>query len=291
MSGALAQLKQAAELYSLPDLYIRVKAIMDDPDFALVDVAEVISHDPGMTARLLKMVNSPFFGFGVEIDTVSRAVGMLGAQQVHDLVLATSVTQSFAGISEAVMDMRSFWTRSVHRGVTARVLAAHCNVLDSERLLVVGLLSDIGHLVMYQSLPALAQQAIQRSRSESRALYRVEREILGLDYAQFGAMLLREWSLPRSLIEPVEHHIEPAHAKDFALETAILHLARHLAEAMRPDQSFEPEVLAVDATAWRITGLASEQCETIRDEAAQQMDVVLDLILPPKAVGPRRACA
>ena len=102
---ALERLGEATRLFSLPDIYFKLKSVLDDPDFAMDDVADVMASDPGMTARLLKLVNSPFFGIEARIDTVPRAVNMLGTQQIHDLVLATSVTEAFAGISTDIMDM------------------------------------------------------------------------------------------------------------------------------------------------------------------------------------------
>lgn len=289
VSGLVAQLDDALDLFSLPDLYLRLKAVLEDPDFALEDLAAVIRQDPGMTARLLRMVNSPFFGLGVEIDTVSRAAGLLGAQRVHDLVLATSVADSFAGMSSALMDMDTFWRFSVERAVVCRVLAAQCDIPDAERVFVAGLLSDIGHLVMYQRLPDLAQRALHRSHLECRALYRVERELMGVDYARLGGILLDKWSLPRSLVEPVEYQIEPYHAQSFALETAIVHIARFIASETSPHAQDESELLAVDPLAWRITGLSAEACGSIRDEAGPQVGAVLNLIAPRTAASEHRA--
>lgn len=145
-----------AKLISLPDVYLRLKSVIDDPGFAMNDIADVISQDPAMTARLLRLVNSAYFGFAAKIDTVNRAVGMLGSQQVHDLVLAASVAQRFEGMSNQVMDMERFWLRSVTRAIACRELAVMCNMLDGERVFVAGLLSDIGHLIMYQSVPDAA---------------------------------------------------------------------------------------------------------------------------------------
>ena len=129
MAVSLEEITSAAKLVTLPDLYIRLRAVIDDPDFYMGQVAEVIANDPAMTARVLKLVNSAFFGLPAKIDTVSRAVGMLGTQQIHDLVLASSVTETFSGMSTNVVDMQIFWHRSVYSAVAARLIAAKCNVL------------------------------------------------------------------------------------------------------------------------------------------------------------------
>ena len=136
---------RAARLISFPDVYLRLKDILDDPDFAMAEIAVAISQDPGITLRLLRLVNSSLYGFSAKIETVSRAITLLGTQQVHDLVLATSVAQAFKGMSTAVMDMQRFWKGSVYCAVTSRQLAALCGGCDKERLFVAGILHDIDY--------------------------------------------------------------------------------------------------------------------------------------------------
>ncbi len=208
-----------AKLISLPDVYFRLKDILDDSDYNMADVAAVISHDPAMSARLLRLVNSAYFGLAAKIDTVNRAVSMLGTQQVHDLVLAASVAQTFEGIDNQVMDMGRYWEKSVFCAIACKELAVKCNVLDSERVFVAGLLRDIGHLIMFQTVPAQIQQAMQHSRRQGVPLYKVERVLLGIDFAKVGGALMRQWNLPRSLWEPTEFHVEPALAQEFPLIT------------------------------------------------------------------------
>lgn len=280
MSNLWEQVTKDAQLISLPAVYLNLKTVLDDPDYSMADVEAVLGKDPAMTARLLRQVNSPFFGFASRIDTVDRAIGMLGTQQVHDLVLATSVAQTFEGISVEVMDMHTFWWRSVYCGTAARLLAANCNFLDSERLFVAGLLRDIGHLVMYQSIPEFSQQAIIRAEEENQPLYRVERELIGFDFAKAGGALLQQWRLPQSLWEPVEQHMTPGEAVTYTLETAIIHLAGLLTESSDSETDYDALVSRVDPAAWQITRLTEEQYTDVRDEADQLIDDIMDLIFP-----------
>ena len=108
-----------AKLISLPDVYFRLRDVLNDPEYCMGDVADVISHDPAMTTRLLRLVNSAYFGLAAKIDTVNRAVSMLGTQQVHDLVLAASVAQTFDGMSNQVMDMSRYWQKSVYCAIAS----------------------------------------------------------------------------------------------------------------------------------------------------------------------------
>ena len=278
MKPIIEQVAKAAKLISLPDTYLRLKKILDQPDFTMDEVAVLISQDPAMTVRLLRLVNSSFFGISARIDTVSHAISMLGTQQVHDLVLATSVARVFEGVSTEVADMRRFWRGSVYCGVASRLLSAQCNVLDSERLFVTGLLHDIGHLIMYQAIPEQEQQAILEAGESGIPLYRVERALFGFDYAKLGGVMIRQWGLPRSLWETTRFHVEPARSKDYSLTTCLVHIASLLTKARENKGNFGEGVFEVDPVAWSVTGLTPEQCAKVREEAGLQVDGVISLI-------------
>ena len=269
------------KLISLPEIYLQLKSVLDDPDYCMADVATLIINDPGITTRLLRLVNSPYFGLAAKVGTVSRAISMLGTQQVHDLVLATSVTQTFGAMSNQVMDMHRYWWRSVYCGVVSRLLANECNVLDSERLFVAGLLRDIGHLIMYQSIPDLSQQAIDAAAASGRPLFEVERELIGLDYARVGGTLMRQWDLPKSLQESTQFHIQPAKANDYySLETGIIHLSALMAESADSEAVPDEWQSRVDVAAWHATDLSLEQCTSVQAEAEGQIKQVFELIMP-----------
>jgi HD-like signal output (HDOD) protein len=267
---------------------LRLKAVLDDPDYTVSDIEEVIGSDPAIATRLLRQVNSPYFGFSMQVETISRAVGMLGSQQVHDLVLATSVAQTFAGIPIEVMDMHAFWTRSVYCAAAARLLAAGCNMLDSERLFVAGLLRDIGHLVMYQSIPDECRTALLCARTEGAPLHEVEHDLFGFDYARLGGALLQQWGLPNGLWEPVLLQNTPWQSAEHALETSIVHLAGLLSDVGQADaderNAFETQV---HPFVWQATGLTPAQCAAIREAVECQLDGVMYLVFPgSKAVHP-----
>lgn len=280
MSIVWENILQNARLVSLPDVYLRLKAVLDDPNSNLADVAEVVVNDPAMTVRLLRIVNSAYFGLGVEIDTVSRAVGLLGTHEVHDLVLAAAVTQSFEGMSNDIMDMQNFWQRSVVCAITSRELASLCNVQDSERLFVVGLLRDIGHLFIYQLAPQEAQRSIELARAQGVALHKAERALLGVDYARVGADLMRQWQLPQSIWEPTEYQVEPEKSQDYDVFTSLIHIAAHLTKGIDQGMSVEVALAGVLESAWQVTGLSPEQCADIDGRVEAQVAAVMRLMFP-----------
>ena len=284
MTTVWEQVTAKAKLISLPEVYLRFKELLAQPDFSMADVAMVIGQDPALTARLLRLVNSPYFGLAAKIETVFRAVNMLGTRQIHDLALATSVAHSFAHMPGEAMDMPKFWRRSVFCGLVSRGLAKAVRVPESERLFVAGLLRDIGHLVMYQTVPEPCRQAMVEAERREQALYLVEREIIGIDYARVGGMLMRQWQLPGSLREAAEFHTEPRRASSFAMETYLVHIASLLVTAAETGQEFGVGALAPQTESWDVTGLMLEQCLSVQSQSEAETERVLDFFLPRSQV-------
>jgi HD-like signal output (HDOD) protein len=213
-----------------------------------------------------------------KIETISRAVSLLGINQIHDIVLSASVTVAFEGIQNDVMDMKKFWERSFYCAVIAKQLALECEIMESDRIFLAGLLHDIGHLFMYIAIPKESQEIILKSKKLERPLYQIERELLGFDYAKLGGYVMGQWDLPKRLQEITRFHPEPCKANEFELETALLHLASMLAQADLEAGTFGLGAFPVDPAAWQLTGLAEEQCLHIQQMAAEQFNSVAESI-------------
>src|ERR1043166_7747219 len=163
MSVARDLIQDVNNLPSLPAVYLRVKAVLEHGDCSMLRIAREISCDPGVTTRLLRMVNSAFYGVCGTVESVVDALTLLGTRQIEHLVLTTSVATAFARVSPALMDMRKFWRESLYRALVARCVARRSGHPDGEGAFVEGLLGDVGHLVMYMQIPEAAERALQRS--------------------------------------------------------------------------------------------------------------------------------
>lgn len=282
MHTAQSLVKESIELISLPDVYIRLRSVITSPNASMSDVAQIIVHDPAITARLLKLVNSPFFGLVSKVDTMTHAINLLGTQQVHDLVLATVVVDSFSGFTNDSFNIYDFWFNGVYCAVTARLLAYHCEDLDTERPFIAGLLHNIGHLVTHQKIPELSQAAIDVAAQKNIELYLAEREVMGFDYAQVGAALMAEWNLPESLQTITKYHTEPVKAADFRVETAIVHIASGITHNALKDIPVNPETLSINPACWQITGLSVDDMSAIKREVDQQAAGVMNLLFTHK---------
>jgi HD-like signal output (HDOD) protein len=287
MPTARELVDRVTDLVSLPDIYFRVQQLLEDSSASMGDIGRVIGADPALTARLLKIANNPFFGMPARIETISRALTVLGTRQLHDLLLASAVTAAFRALPEPHSDMESFWTRSVRCAVTARLIAFECHVLDSERLFVAGLLHDIGHLVMHQLMPADSAAAAAAAQQQQRPLADVECEMFGFHQAEVGALLLQKWRTPVVLQESILHQRDPQHAQRFCFESSIVHCAMHIAEALGAGESAVEALPRMSPFAVQQTGINESRLEAMEPRVNQHLADTLSVLLPGMRVASR----
>lgn len=269
-------------LVSLPEVCIRVNEMMDEASTSASDIGKVISQDTGLTARLLKIVNSSFYGFPSKIETVTRAVTVIGLRELRGLVLAASAIETFSKIPNDILNMVQFWRHSVYCGVVAQLLADRCNVLHSERLFVAGLLHDIGKLILCHRLPSEARLVMDKLKTEKLFDFEVEQSIMGFDHAEVGGELIKVWQMPESLEHALRYHHEPEKSDDFAMEVSLIHIANSITGMAEQelDVDVEINVQPVNQLAWDRTGLDESVIEPILKQAGPLFIDALESILP-----------
>ena len=139
MASAHELVQSCSNLFTLPEIYLRVRDVVDNPESTMDDLANALKFDPAISARLLKIVNSPLYGFPKQIDNIARAVTLLGMQPVSDLVASTTIGQTFTGMTADLMDLPAFWRKSVRCALLARKIAQAIDVEESERFFIEGL--------------------------------------------------------------------------------------------------------------------------------------------------------
>ncbi len=256
-NGAAAQLAaRTSQLFSLPDIYLRLLELVNDEHASIDQISDLIMLDAGLAARLLRMANSSFYNFPSQVDTVTRAITLIGSKELCNLVLATSVANSFNSIPETMIDMDSFWRHNVDTGLVARHLGKLAGIREVERFFTVGLLHNIGKLLVVVEEPEAAKRSIAASRTMPPWV--AEREILGFTFAEVGAELMKIWGLPEALVDAVSYQHVPQDAEQDVLTAAILNIASRAASAMDQETS-ESEGLdyfsLIEPAAWACCGL------------------------------------
>jgi len=264
---------------SLPRICVWLTDAVNNPRTSTLEIAELIGNDAALTARLLRLVNSSFYGFPSKIETPSQAVMIIGTAHLCDLALTTSIVRLFKDIPEDLVSMESFWRHSIACGLATRVLAARRHEPHVERFFVAGMLHDIGRLVICQQAPALARETLMRARGDEDLLHHAERALMGFDHAAISGALLRAWGLPHSLEESVACHHQPDRAARFPLETALVHIGDVVVQAMELGTSGERFVPPLDGEAWDLVELSPRQLPEVIEAVERQFSDVTRAIL------------
>lgn len=250
ITGPHDVLRGYVEVSSLPTIFTRINEAVNNPRSSMNTIGAIIAEDAGLTSRLLMVVNSAFFNFPQRIDSIPKAISIVGTQQLRDLALATSIIKLFKGIPDDLVNMEKFWAHSIGVGIAARTLAAFRREMNVERFFLAGILHDIGRLLMLTKIPDLAREAIMQARQEGALLYAAEAQRIGFDHAAVGNALVTQWKLPHYLEEVVGYHHKPQSATRFPTEVAIIHVADIMAHAMALGSSGEHFVPPINNDAW-----------------------------------------
>jgi HD-like signal output (HDOD) protein len=265
------------KLPSLPNIFVELNEAIKKPRSSANDIADVISKDTSLSARLLKIVNNPFYGFPSRIDTLSRAVAIVGTKQLTTLSLGISIVSMFKDIPSDFIDMKGFWKHSVCCGIMARILASHKKTPNTERLFVAGLIHDIGRLIIYNHLSTYAREALITAALEKSLLRKAETQKMGFDHAEMGAILLKKWGLPPLLEQVVAFHHAP-HKSHTSLEPAIVHTADIVANAIEIGSSGERFVPPLEPSAWKSLGLSVNVLPVAISQTFRQVNEITSLI-------------
>ncbi len=240
----IQSIDEVAEHYvsSMPAVVYKLQDALLDEDMGFNEIGEIISGDPALAARLLKIVNSPFFGLESKVDTIPHALSIVGVVDLHDLVISSVVVNTFNDLSEECVSIKSFWKHNIATGVIAREIAILLQDPKPEKFYLAGMLHDIGSLVVFNLLPEPSQKVIAKCRENNSSLYQEENKLIGFDHTDVGSRLLGAWKLPESIIAASANHHEPFRGKEFSFEGGVVHLADSVAHILELGDSGEPHV-------------------------------------------------
>jgi len=272
---------QIKDLASLPEACIQINALADNPASTTHDIKEVIETDVALSARILKVANSPFYNYGRRVEDLNRAIMLIGTEGLRDIVWATSSISSFAKLSNRFVDMNMFWRHSLYVATAARILAQKCHVINKDRLFLCGLLHDVGQLALYQIMPEAMEQVFVRAEKNDVPLFVAEKYVLGFTHATVSYALLRMWCLPVSICQSVAYHHQPGKCDDFRLDASIIHIANAVANrAGHTGHNLEYNN-QIDPNAWKVTGLSEKIIDSMIQIADEQFRDALALYFSP----------
>lgn len=212
-------------LFALPKPYRELRRLQQNGEASSDTISHALRNDPAICAQVLKIANSSLYGFQSKIDTISRAVTIIGQDAVLNLVLATASIQMFSRYKLPNFDIQEYWEHSIRSAILAQELARTCNVLQTESYFVAGLLHDLGTMVIAVKLPELSRALYMRLADDMTPRYEIEHQSLGFTHADVGAELLNLWAFPEHLIDAVRYHHNPGQAEVSPLSAALVQIA------------------------------------------------------------------
>jgi putative nucleotidyltransferase with HDIG domain len=275
-------IKQRIKLASLPIIFHKLNEAIGDPKSSASDIASIISKDTSLTAILLKLVNSSFYGFANKVESIARAVTIVGTQQLNALAIGTCAIDIFKGFSSEHVNMRSFWEHSIACGILARIIASYKNDINNERLFLAGLLHDIGRLIIFRYMPAHSQIALMEAHQTNTMLYEMENKWLGFDHSILGALLLKEWQFPLLLEHTIGNHHATGSKQSF-LEASIVHLADIIANALEIGSSGERYIPPLSTEMWDAIGISTGTLSAIIELAEHHITDTIQIFFPFKS--------
>lgn len=223
--------RYASQSFALPDTCSRIRALLDDVSADSADIADVIALDPSLSSKLLKLANSALFRFPAQINSIPKAVGIIGGEALYNLALAETATSAFRHFSSEVINLRRFWQQSVYCGLLAKHLAKTAKIRASEQYFVMGLLHQFSELVVASKDASLAHQC--EVFEAGQLPWQRQEQVLGFTYAQCSGLILQQWHLPEQfcyVISNVHKEIHAKDGKDIAIGQLAVRLALHMVD-------------------------------------------------------------
>lgn len=244
---------EGTQVRAIPEVVRRISALISGRVTSASEIADEIAKDPILAARVLKLVNSGFYGFRQPVTTITHAMVLLGLDVVKSLVLTSTVMDEFDAARSRVQGL---WEHSLGTARACQILAERLGLPNPEEVALCGLLHDFGKVIIAQTFPSEFSQIDAVVREQGCLRIDAEREVLGVTHADVGMWLLRKWSLSSALVYPVAYHSNFHPRRDYADRTAVVHLADILARAKRIGNAGDARMPRMNPEAWAFLSLS-----------------------------------
>ncbi len=258
------------DLPTLPEVVIGITQLVDDPDATAEDIYRIVSTDPSLSATMLKLVNSAFYGMSRSVTSLEQAIRILGFVTVRNIALAAFVFDAFV-VGKGQFDYKGFWMHSIGSAAAGKILAQRLRIKESGEYFVYGLLHDLGVVVMMQYLSENMSRVIGLVE-EGKTLDQAENKVMNCTHRDIGAALAGMWDFPPSLVATMRYHGLDEIPGEFEREVALTTCGSTIAAALEIGETARRRVSAVPETVWKIAGIEPEDIGAIMDDVLHEMD-------------------
>ena len=286
-------LKRIRDIPSLPDVVNRILVVIAKPTTPASEIARLIAYDPGLTSKVLRMVNSAAYGFQRQISSIQHGIMILGFNNVRGLVLSASIFKLFEGHTHpGGLNHQEFWEHSLCTAVAARVLASQFQVPDADDIFSAAMLHDIGKVVLDIYFQQEYQVVLGHARRlnvpcHGPAFYALEHKLLGITHAGIGSFLATKWKLPISFTEVIQFHHEPEKAENCQSMVFMVALANQMAQLYHHNVPFQRQYFSPDVLAY--FDLPDEEMTRLMEMLSEEMITAQDLLNSISGQGPPKS--
>lgn len=278
------------ESNNLPTMPAVASQLLSIPEWEEVDmgkVADTISKDVSLTSKILRVVNSPFYGLGHEISTISQALVVLGARATRSLTLSFSILTMCQVDGTSAFDYSAFWTRSLNTAAIARELAFAAGLRTEEEAFLAGLLQNIGVMVIARCVPEVYARIAGDATDMLAPSLEAERDHMGIDHVEVAKLLFEKWNLPASLCIPIYYHHTPERAQNAEGQTLtairIQYLAGRVGEWLYTHNGDDTLLQELKKTASQYFNISSDEFEALMYRVDTKMEEMSELFELSKA--------
>ena len=249
----LKELDAIPDIPTLPNIVIKVNKMLQDHDTSIKELGKIIENDQAMVTKILKLVNSSFYGFISKIKNIPHAIIILGFNNIRNAIVSVSIIKTFSGkrVSEE-LDIIDFWNHSVAVAVISRYLSEQTKLDSPDDCFVAGLLHDIGKIVLSQYFTKLFNQVWQLVKEDGLSFFQAEKELSPANHALIGSHLAKKWQFPVSLIDSIAYHHGINKSVSNLNQLMIVHAADNIANNYKGDLETNPDFSKINPVAKNI---------------------------------------
>ncbi len=261
----LKRLDNIQSLPTLPPIVSKLNEMVNDEEVTASRLGKVIEKDQVLTTKLLKMVNSSFFGFPQRISTIPNALVLLGFNVIKTLIVTSSIFEVMQASDVGLFE------HSLGCATAAGIIARRRGIKNPEEVSTAGLIHDLGKIVIRAELPDEYEKILWISQEKELPVRDVEEDIVGMGHGEIGGVLAAQWNLPDSLVMPVKYHHNPQRCRDQREVAAIVHFSDILIRAVGFGSGGDPWVPPLDHNAWELIKFGRQEAAEILEELDEKL--------------------
>ena len=227
----LLKVQDTSSLPVIPGVAMEIMSFVDSDSTSMGQIAKCISQDPSLTAQILKVSNSAFYGLRNNVGSLELALILLGIREIKNIIFMMTVFKIFPTNVELSLDKNDFFNHSILTAQTAKILSELLGLHFESSPFLVGLLHDMGKIFLDQYFHLEYMLVLEEIKNNKKYFYQAEKKILGVTHADIGAALVENWALPKDIVETIKYHHDINKSKNNPLLTSIIHIANVLTNA------------------------------------------------------------